>query len=1163
MRVLLVAEDVTYEPYLIQALQAVLEMWRICPARSKQQFETVLRDGSLGLIVIGYQVFWGDGLQLLREARTQRPDVPVMMVTAHGSEDIAVQGLKAGLADYLPWRNRDRLGDRVLEILAHAGQSKVTLAGMQDAGLEPFPMTSESALPDREAQGAISQGELAQEHERLLTENRQQRALLEQLVDTAPVGIAVVAGPDHCFQLVNSEYRSIPGTPDLPMVGCRLAEALPDTIVDTALALVERVYATGETASVREFRAHVGPDREETYWNVDHIPLGVDDGRPQSVLILAHDVTDEVRARLESQSLARSLKQERDILEIILDNTSTQFAYLDPEFNFVRVNGAYAEGCGYDAATLIGRNHFDFFPDEENRAIFERVRDTLEPATYRGKPFEFAGQPERGTTYWDWSLFPVVDAGRQVQGLVLSLLEVTDRELAIRQREADLVRLQHLLDVAEHVLAEHTLKGLIERVVEAARTLTGAWLGFALHRQGDDSCLVVTAGAEGRASRVRPAPGSMASTWRELEAEQGSTRLYLRDDEVRAYLAMWGVPQVPVDAGQLLGARLVGHYGETLSVVIVSGKEPRGFTDTDGALLAQLAALTSLALQHLAAHRETDRRVAELDATISAIADGVIIYAPTGEVVRVNSAGRRILGYPDDAVLKLHAGLGRGNGTSVDGDNLLSLIRALPLARALAGETIPGTVVRIHPGSEESHTLTSDDGEHPVWLFASAAPIRGPDDLLVGAVSVFTDITELHTIQERLEEVNARLEHQTEQLRHQAEQLQARNRDLQLLNAVGRELSGTLDLTEVLDRVLGAVGQVLPVTRVAIWLVDRDNPGWLVLSAVLPPAPSTSIGRDRIRVDADTLAQLTADEQEWGSGVGEQSPSRHCWSTATGRAHDGFVVPLQSRGRTIGVIEVTDTAEEASEAEVQSVPEVHVLTTLAAWAAIAIENAMFHREAQQTAVAAERTRLASELHDAVSQLLFSAKVTAESLTRLWDTNPAAVRSGLKQLQDLTWGALAEMRTLLLELRPTALTEADLGELLKQLTQAVSSRGKMRVSLMMEGDVSSTGTPSSGRLPDDVQITFYRAAQEALNNVVKHARATHTEVCLARLPDRVTLTVTDNGRGFDPSAVPASSLGLQIMHERAASIGAQVTIDSRSGGGTRVFMDWPRNAKRGR
>ena len=130
--------------------------------------------------------------------------------------------------------------------------------------------------------------------------------------------------------------------------------------------------------------------------------------------------------------------QERDQLHAILDATDVMLVYLDPEFNFVIVNKAYAETCRMRPQEMIGKNHFALYPNPENEAIFRRVRDTGETVFFKDKPFEFPDQPGRGVTYWDWSLAPVKDQTGQVKGLVFSLRETTESkkiELALRVSE--------------------------------------------------------------------------------------------------------------------------------------------------------------------------------------------------------------------------------------------------------------------------------------------------------------------------------------------------------------------------------------------------------------------------------------------------------------------------------------------------------------------------------------------------------------------------------------------------------------------------------------------------------------------------------------------------------------------------------------------------------
>jgi PAS domain S-box-containing protein len=215
------------------------------------------------------------------------------------------------------------------------------------------------------------------------------------------------------------------------------------------------------------------------------------------------------------------------------------------------------------------------------------------------------------------------------------------------------------------------------------------------------------------------------------------------------------------------------------------------------------------------------------------------------------------------------------------------------------------------------------------------------------------------------------------------------------------------------------------------------------------------------------------------------------------------------------------------------------------------EDALAQKAAEE-AVAAERTRLAHELHDAVTQTLFSASLIAEVLPDLWQIDANEARKSTDELRQLTRGALAEMRTLLLELRPATLTQTRFPDLLKQLTEALIGRTRLPIRLQVDGEHA---------LPPEVQVALYRIAQESLNNVVKYARATHIDVMLSLSPLQVHLEVADNGTGFNAASARLDSMGLRIMRERAAAIGAHWCINSVPGKGTRVSVTWD-DVKRG-
>jgi signal transduction histidine kinase len=162
-----------------------------------------------------------------------------------------------------------------------------------------------------------------------------------------------------------------------------------------------------------------------------------------------------------------------------------------------------------------------------------------------------------------------------------------------------------------------------------------------------------------------------------------------------------------------------------------------------------------------------------------------------------------------------------------------------------------------------------------------------------------------------------------------------------------------------------------------------------------------------------------------------------------------------------------------------SAEEIELAVMFGDQAALAIENARLRVQAERVAVAAERNRIARDLHDSVTQTLFSASLIAEVLPRLVQRQPDESMRRLEELRQLTRGALAEMRTLLLELRPATLMEVSIEELLRQLTEAARGRARIPIELSVNG---------AAQLPPAVKVAFYYVAQEALNNVTKHARA---------------------------------------------------------------------------
>ena len=267
-----------------------------------------------------------------------------------------------------------------------------------------------------------------------------------------------------------------------------------------------------------------------------------------------------------------------------------------------------------------------------------------------------------------------------------------------------------------------------------------------------------------------------------------------------------------------------------------------------------------------------------------------------------------------------------------------------------------------------------------------------------------------------------------------------------------------------------------------------------------------------------------------------------CSPTVSEGVDHVLVVPLVARGRTFGAIGIGRGPGESFSDEERRLAE-----TVADDVAAAVENERLHEQQTRQAAEDERQRLARDLHDAVTQTIYSAALIAEALPAVWERDPADGLHNLTRLRRLVRAALAEMRTLLFELRPAALEAAPLEALLARLGDALAGQIQVPVDVQTDGGVA---------VPPDVKLVLYRVAQEAFSNVAKHARATRVGIDLHANDDGdLALIVYDDGNGFDPGSVAHDRMGLRIMRERADRVGASLAIDSEPGGGTTITVIW--------
>jgi PAS domain S-box-containing protein len=848
------------------------------------------------------------------------------------------------------------------------------------------------------------QRQVERESERLLAENRAQREFLERLLEAAPVGIAVLRGKEHRYELANPYYRGITGVPDTPMVGRTIVEVIPDLVNRRMPELMDEVYRTGQTVSTREVQLSFGPGREETYWNTDRVPLRNPDGTVEGILVLARDVTSQVLSRRRIEALSAQAQRQADELAAIFSALAEPVQVMDTAGAIIRANPAAVKSLGIDPV---------------------------------GLPEGFLGQI-LNVRYPDGRPIPADDL------------------VAVRALRGDTVH--------------------------------------------DEYQMLITAGGDERAIVVTAAPIATGD--------------------------------------QISGAVVAWH----------------DITDLQRAEAA------------LRESEEKQRILFDLLPVGLVILDQELrILRENPEMARMASMSQPLPRWNHRATAYL-----RPDGSPMP-------LEALPSVRALQEQKL----VRDEVGT------VMDDGS-VIWQDVSAMPVPFADWKLVAAV---TDATERKRTEQALlqarDEMERRVQERTAELERanlmllseirertrvegelrQSEQrleqrVDERTRELATLLDISNTVALTIDLEPLLALILERLKDVVDYDGGAAFRLEDAALSPVFHRGVIPPDDLLQIGS---YLEEAVLGQaaIPGVEQVILADVQSEPALREAFRQATGARFEDMAkvvrawmtVPVTIKRRVYGVLYMYHS-RPGRYAEEQA----RMALPFGNQAAVAIENARLYEQAQRLAALEERQHLARELHDAVTQTLFSASLAAEVLPRLWERDRQAGLRCLSEVHQLTRGALAEMRTLLIELRPSALVETNLGALLHQLAEAVSSRARIPVTVQAVLHCS---------LQPEVQVALYRIAQEALNNAAKHAAAGHVEVSLECIPPydagdermyaaAVELRVADDGRGFDPSQLPIGSkgLGLGIMRERAEAIGAAFQIQSQPGQGTRITVRWP-------
>jgi PAS domain S-box-containing protein len=562
------------------------------------------------------------------------------------------------------------------------------------------------------------------------------------------------------------------------------------------------------------------------------------------------------------------------------------------------------------------------------------------------------------------------------------------------------------------------------------------------------------------------------------------------------------------------------HLSSAISVPLAVNDKPIGllslyydtgkhYTMEDLDFAAELARRAAIAIENARLYEEIERQRQWLQVTVSSIGDAVIATDRAGNVIFMNPVAQELTGWPETDA----AGVPLETVFHIVNEETHAIVEN-PFTKVLRENAVVGLA---------NHTLLITRAGREIPIDDSGAPIRDADSDIIGVILVFRDVTE----------------------RREAQLAELKQRTLaEALRDTALALTSTLKRDDVLRHILANIGRVVPHDFADILLIENDGAAVIVGNHGYEQNGFSEMGSQMVglRMEIARMPLLSQMSETGQPVVVPDTRQLAGWQNPLDKgAVRGLVgAPVIIQGKVAGFLLLSSRQPDFFTEE-----SARNLATFANQASIAIQNADLYVQAQHLAVLEDRQRLARDLHDAVTQTLFSANLIAEVIPRMWTRDPHKALERLQLLHQLTSGALAEMRTLLVELRPSTLMNTALKDLLTQLTDAVRGRKHINVRLKVEGQAE---------LPPDVHMIIYRIAQEALNNVMKHSAASEVEVSLLVSEARVELTVQDNGKGFATSE-SYSGIGLGSMRERAADIGATLDITSAPGEGTRVRAVW--------
>jgi PAS domain S-box-containing protein len=1113
----------------------------------------IATDGTQGLEMLGtasFDVVLLDvnlpdrsGLDVLSTIQQINPEMAVIVITGYGTIENAVTALKSGAQDFMlkPFGPDELLASvqRVLE------KGRLRRENLRLTTLLPILEISKELIsemdPTRLAQRVLEtvQHELGADQAALM--------LLDE--DNQLLSTLATLGLD-AEDMANLQHRARQRLCETavreksPLLASRWDESgamQRDSgyVVCVPLVLQDRVLGVLSASRPPDLPPFRQDDVGLLSILCDQVAVVLENGR------LFEQTRQDYAERMRAQE---ALSTSTEKVRAMFESVTAGITFIDSQGKIVEANGAFAELIGYESReALVGQSVLRLVIKGDR----DRARETLQTILETGhaQQAEFRVSTRDGRTLdVETSATMLRDEQGNTTGLVAITSDITERKRAEEMLRQHTERLEILHEIEQGILTARSPAEIAQATADRIRRLVPCRrVGILLLDLQSQEAIVLAADSESepcRAQGSRTPLDDFVPIWSNLGAlSDGKVVVYSvpeRENETTTVplgriRTLYSVPLLVQD--KLIGALNLGMA------------DPDEFVPGWQDIIRQIANELAIAIQQarLSEAEVQRRQEAEALRDTAAALNGTLdleevldrILDNVGRVVPHGAANIMLV---EDGIARIvrHRGYVDSKALTRRFD-----VALMPALSEMAASLLPLAV----PNTDDYPDWITFPATTPVYSYAGA-PICSQGKL-VGFLNLNSSTLDFfQPLQAKRLQVfadqaavaieNARLHERLQGYIEQLEQrVMDRTQDLSTLYEVTTIASESLELGTTLERTLDRVIAAIRGSAGVVYLWDEIK-GTLCLttqrniSPDMMPLISSAPVHDALagwvfhHNEPIIIADLMTDPR---------APPTLC--STRFRAYAG--VPMRIEGRTIGVLGALSEVEQEFNIE-----DVALLASIADHLATAVENDRLRQRAERAAVLEERERLARELHDSVTQSLYSLTLLAEAGRE--QTQAGALEQAARyqlRVSEIAQHALKEMRLLVHELRPPLLEKEGLVGALRQRLEAVEGRAGVKTRLLVD---------ELANLPAAVEEGLYRIALEALNNALKHAAASSVNVCVRTQDGRIELEVTDDGIGFDPDVMDdRGGMGLSSMRERAEKLGAALTIQSAPGKGTQVLI----------